>query len=163
MTLATESFPPPSAPPDRRLPSLPVPSLTRAPIAGRSWDSIPTIFSFLLRRKNAAGEWVWLDREETKRVHELLREDLSNVSSGSNRALAALRCQVGQPVACGTRDGIPVSALRICASSRLVVDALAENGRGSHAIFADAFAVLNKAQWVASLPLTQSSSCLRAA
>ena len=65
-----------------------------------------------------------------------------------------MRCQVGQPVACGTRDGVPVSALRLCASTRLIVDALSEKGRGTTAVIAEALAVLDKAAFLASLPLT---------
>jgi hypothetical protein len=37
--------------------------------------------------------------------------------------LDTLRVQLGQPVRCGTRAGVPVSALRICASARWAVAA----------------------------------------
>ena len=59
-------------------------------------------------------------------------------------AAAALRCQLGQPVACGKRDGIPVSALRLCASTRLVVEATAWGGRRSSAVIERALAALDK-------------------
>jgi hypothetical protein len=55
-----------------------------------------------------------------------------------------LRCQLGQPVACGQRDGVPVSALRLCASARLIVEATAQNGRQASAVIERALAVLEK-------------------
>ena len=36
---------------------------------------------------------------------------------------SGIRWQLGQPVACGSRQGIEVSALRLCISSRLIVEA----------------------------------------
>jgi hypothetical protein len=32
-------------------------------------------------------------------------------------------CQIGQPVACGEIDGVEVSALRFCLSSRIIAQA----------------------------------------
>jgi hypothetical protein len=134
---------------------VPMPRLNRAPIApAESWDYLPTIFSFLLQRQTASGETVWLSQDETKKVHELLRKDLHELPGTDSPALLALRCQVGQPVNCGTRNGAPVSALRLCASTRLILDALAPKGRGTKAVIADAIAVLEKAALLASLPLT---------
>jgi hypothetical protein len=132
---------------------LPMPRLNRAPLArAESWDCLPTIFSFLLRKPSASGKNVWLNPDETKKVHELLREDQSAAHAGASQVVLARRCQVGQPVGCGNRDGIPVSALRLCASSRLILDALSPKGRGPRAVIADAIAVLDKAALLASLP-----------
>jgi hypothetical protein len=97
----------------------------------------------LLRRKQSG-----LDQKETKRVHELLREDRRG--DDSKNPLLALRCQVGQPVEFGRRDGVPVSALRLCLSSRLIVDALAPSGRGAKAVIAEALAVLDKTALLAA-------------
>jgi hypothetical protein len=133
---------------------VPVPVLDRSAITPEiSWDRFPTIFSFLLMRRTASGEKVWLTQSETKKVHELLREDLRKLSGAKSNSLLSLRCQIGQPVPCGTRDGIPVSALRLCASTRAIVDALSPEGRGSLAVIIEAIAVLNKAALLASLPL----------
>ena len=119
---------------------LATPALDRRSVAPvETWDRHPTIFSFLLRRQASSACWGWLTQAETKRVHELLR------ASG---------CQVGQPVACGIRDGVPVSALRLCLSSRLIIEALSPEGRGSEAVIAEARAVLDQAAGLASLPLT---------
>lgn len=133
---------------------LPAPRLDRSALAlEQTWDHLPTIFSFLLVRRSASGKPSWLSREETRRVHELLREDLNGHPRFSSGPLASLRCQVGQPVPCGNRNGVPVSALRLCLSSRLIVDALASGGRGAKAVIADALAVLDKAALLSGLTL----------
>jgi hypothetical protein len=120
------------------------PNLNRSGmVSAKNWDQLPTIFSFLLRRKKG-----WFNQKETKRVHELLREDQRG--DHSQDPLLALRCQVGQPVEFGCREGVAVSALRLCLSSRLIVDALAPSGRGARAVIADALAVLDKTALVAA-------------
>jgi len=134
---------------------LPSPTLDRGPFgSAKSWDHLPTIFSFLLVRRSSSGGAVWLNQDETKKVHELLRDDLGGSSETSSHALLSSRCQLGQPVACGTRDGIPVSALRLCASTRLIVDAVSPQGRGAKTVIAEALAALDKAALLASRPLT---------
>lgn len=130
------------------------PALDRKPIvAADSWDRFTTIFTFLLLRRTDSGERVWLKQHETRKVHELLREELRNLAGTTSRPVLSSRCQVGQPVTCGTREGVPVSALRLCLSTRLVVDAVCPDGRGGGAVTADAIAVLEKAAYLASLPL----------
>jgi hypothetical protein len=134
---------------------LPLPALDRGAIAAaKSWDQLPTIFSFLLTRPSSSRKPTWLNQNETKRVHELMREDLRSVPGVPSNTVLSPRCQIGQPVACGTREGIPVSALRLCASSRLVVDAVSSEGRGAKVVIAEALAVLDKAAFLATLPLT---------
>ncbi len=131
---------------------LPHPVLERGPFGSReSWDRLPTIFSFLLKRRPSSGETAWLHPDETKKVHELLREDMRGFSGASGDAALSARCQLGQPVGCGLREGAPVSALRLCASTRLIVDALSPAGRGKTAIIAEALAVLDKTELLASL------------
>jgi hypothetical protein len=133
---------------------VPAPVLDRTAVTPEAgWDRFPTIFSFLLVRRNASGEKIWLSPSETKKVHELLRKDLREVSGEKSNSLLSLRCQIGQPVPCGTRDGVAVSALRLCTSTRTIVDALSAEGRGSLAVIIEAIAVLNKAALLASLPL----------
>ena len=133
---------------------LPAPVLDRAPVAAtKNWDQLPTIFSFLLVRRTASGQPLWLTQNETKKVHELLREDLGNLPGATSLSFLSTRCQTGQPVACGIRDCVPVSALRLCASTRLIVDALSPAGRGRETVIAEALAVLNKAAALVALPL----------
>ena len=50
------------------------------------------------------------------------------------RPAQAPRVQLGQPVPCGSRDGVPVSALRICASARWVADAAGSPQGTGHAV-----------------------------
>lgn len=84
---------------------LPVAALDRSAIgAPAGWDSVATIFPFLLKR-----DGVLLDRAQTEAVYR--------------RAIAS-GLRVGQPVSCGLRDGVPVSALRVCNSARLIVEAV---------------------------------------
>jgi len=64
-----------------------------------------------------------------------------------------MRCQIGQPVACGKRGGIEVSALRLCISTRLVVKAVADGDKGV-TVIADALAVLDKAALLIGSPPT---------
>ena len=90
---------------DPALEAVPVPQLDRRALGEGRWDSLQTIFPLLLRRPGTTG---YLGPEETQQLY---------------RALAARGIQVGQPVACGLRDGHPLSALRFCASARLVVEA----------------------------------------
>jgi hypothetical protein len=107
---------------------------------------VSTIHPFLLRRSGKL-----LRREETARVYDLLRVDAGDAlhlaAGDPERGLAALRCQLGQPVACGQRDGAPISALRLCASARLAVEAITRNRRT--AIIERALHALDKAALLA--------------
>ncbi len=118
--------------------------------AAPSWDHIKTIFPFLLRRAHPDGGAALLSPAETERVHRLLGVDACDAIglavADPDRAGAALRCQLGQPVACGSRDGQPVSALRLCASARLVVEAAAH---GVDGVIRRASAALDKAALLA--------------
>ncbi|HTD03609.1 hypothetical protein [Undibacterium sp.] len=85
-------------------------------IAG--WDEVPSIMAFVIYEAGKDGGRKPLSREQTRQVYERLQDR---------------RCphvnpylfQLGQPVACGERDGMPVAALRLCASARLVTQAMA--------------------------------------
>ena len=99
---------------DRVFEPVPTPRPDRRALGGQAaWDAVPTIFPFLLRRADGR----YLACTETDAVY---------------RAVAREGLQLGQPVACGVRDGAPVSALRLCASARLVVDAMqAQDGEAA--------------------------------
>lgn len=90
--------------------ALPTPMLTRPD--PRGWDARPTIFPFRLR--NAAGRP--LSAEATEALFWALREGPAPL-------------HLGQPVTIGALDGQPLTALRLCASARLAVEALAPGGR----------------------------------
>lgn len=128
---------------------LPVPELNRAPVsAGTSWDSLPTIFPFLLYRRRANGACQPLSCDEMTDIYHLLQRDLSAdarlLADTPNNQLLASRVQLGQPVRCGVRDGIPVSALRLNVSARLIVEALSPQGTGASPVIARALAALDK-------------------
>ena len=99
---------------------LPTPRPDRRALGGEAaWDAVPTIFPFLLRHADGRP----FTCAQTDAVYrDLAREGL----------------QLGQPVACGVRDGAPAAALRLCASARLVVDAL--QGEGGEAALVQAVA-----------------------
>jgi hypothetical protein len=93
----------------------------RAIMPQESWDATPTIFAFALR----AGETGLLSAPATQGVYHHL-------------ARAGVR--LGQPVACGRLNGVPTSALRLCASARLVVEAI--NSDGGEAVIDRALSAL---------------------
>jgi len=137
---------------------LPLSPLDRRPLAAAtSWDHIPTIFPFLLYPPGSSAGKTPLNHEKTMQVYRLLQVDLVGRRdldrTGFIGDIAALRCQLGQPVACGNRDGAPLSALRLCASARLIVEATAQDGRNASAVIERALAALDKtALLVRSLP-----------
>lgn len=119
-----------------RFEALPVPQLDRQLITGTgNWDQYQTIFPFLLYRPTARDAKAPLSREQTMQVYRLLQTDLGD----------GLRCQLGQPVACGSRNGIQVSALRICASARLIVEGCAQRGKNASTVIERALVALDKA------------------
>lgn len=128
---------------------LPTPRLDRRPlVAERSWDHRQTIFPFLLHRPDGTGGRNLLSRTETAEIYDLLPLALTDFpaseSGGARGDLGLFRCQLGQPVACGNRGGVPVSALRLCLSSRLVVEAV-KGGGGVAAVTEKALRALDKA------------------
>lgn len=119
---------------------LPVLQFDRRPlIQANSWDHLPTIFPFLLYAPQTAGR-IPLNREQTLHIYRQLP---INPDQSSSKIASLIRCQLGQPVLCGSRDGIAVSALRLCISSRLIVEAMTSKGR-SDAIVNGALAALDK-------------------
>jgi selenocysteine lyase/cysteine desulfurase len=94
----------------------------REPLPTGGWDETPSIFPFLLK-----GPRGWLGPEQVQRIWGLMRHNLAGHARSSAEAViqmaAAPRVELGQPVSCGERGGAPVSALRLCASARLVTEA----------------------------------------
>ncbi len=81
-----------------------------------------------------------------------MREDLAGAAAAQDlqvRAAARLRIELGQPVAAGERDGGPVSALRLCLSSRLVCEASAGDPRTASRILSECRLAFVKAAWLA--------------
>jgi hypothetical protein len=136
---------------DSALEPLAVPALTRWPLAdSSSWDREQTIFPFLLRHPKSRDRLISV--LETTAVYESLMTDPGDKPHlvSTNGALITERCHVGQPVACGSRHGIPFAALRMCMSMRLAVDAISPQGCGPEAVISGALRVLDKAALLAS-------------
>ncbi len=109
--------------------------LQRAALAaGDSWDLRQTIFPFLFYAPDGDGGRRPLRREETEKLYRQLREPQATG--------AARRFQLGQPVACGERGGVAVSALRLCVSAPMLVRAC-RDGQGE-AVLAEALAALDQ-------------------
>jgi hypothetical protein len=104
------------------------------------WDRIQTIFPFLLKAKGRLMTPV-----ETLGTQRLMGLDLGDWAGWP---AAAGRTQLGQPVNCGQRDQVPLTALRLCLSARLASDALAPGGCGGAAVIADALQALDKTAWL---------------
>jgi hypothetical protein len=88
-----------------------------------SWDALPSIFP--LRFRAPSGEALGFDA--VAKLHRLLRQDLSEVLKGP---AAARIVHLGQPVACGSAEGRPSAALRLCLSARQLVEAMETGGTG---------------------------------
>jgi hypothetical protein len=111
------------------------------------WDRLPTIWPVLL---TAADAGRWLTVAETGRVHRLLMRDLGAQGDDGLSEVARLRVELGQPVACGVRGCVPLAALRLCASARLIAEARAEGPLGEARILEDCRRALRKTAWLAS-------------
>jgi hypothetical protein len=105
------------------------------------WDDLQTIHAFTLYRpgsgamSGAAGERQPMDRKEVADVYRRLQQ---------TRHSDGCIYMVGQPVACGHSGGVEISALRVCAGARLIVQACADDGHaGADAAIAQAMACLD--------------------
>jgi hypothetical protein len=116
--------------------ALPVPALDRGALSGSTqWDRCQTIIPFLLHHTGRSSTRTPLTREQTMQVYRALQKD-----SGDGK-----RYQLGQPVACGTRKDVAVSALRLCVSARIVVQGCANQGKDAAAVLESALGALDKA------------------
>ena len=103
---------------------LPVPQ--RLVLSGEHhWDQYQSVFSFVPYSRNTEGGYAPLTCSQTRQLYLQLQSNSATV-----------RCQLGQPVSCGMRDGVAVSALRLCLSARLVSDAA--EGAGVSGVIEDA-------------------------
>jgi hypothetical protein len=109
--------------------SLSVPVLNRDDLIDVSmWDCLPTIFPFLLLWNNLP-----LSRAETLACYQKLPQQEPH-------------CQIGQPVMCGDEK----SALRLCLSSRLIVEAT-KSKQHCHNMIQDALCVLSMLEMLIQL------------
>jgi len=116
--------------------ALPVPELIRtAPLDPIGWDSLQTIFPFVVYRKMPDGGRLPLCRDETALLHRQMQgADFTPGSFSSAAEIETMRFQLGQPVRCGMRGEIPVSALRICSSARWAAEGASDSQGTSRAV-----------------------------
>lgn len=112
------------------------------PAESPEWDSLQTIFPFLLRPPGAQAGAL-LTPQEMLAVFRLLPEGRSSAEGIS------IRGRLGQPVDCGFRQDRPASALRLCVSARHAVHAVTNGPRGAEQIVSQACAVLDGAAEIA--------------
>ncbi|HEY4030897.1 MAG TPA: hypothetical protein VGM25_11170 [Caulobacteraceae bacterium] len=108
--------------------------------AAPSWDRIQTIFPFYFRRGGRPMSPV-----ETLALQRLMAVDLGQWAGWAG---AGRRIQLGQPAYCGRRGETELSAVRLCMSARLAVEALAPGGCGAKAMIDEALLALDKAAWL---------------
>ncbi|NTI25969.1 hypothetical protein G6M87_27655 [Rhizobium rhizogenes] len=114
---------------------------------GSRWDEIPSIFSFYLRNPYHGG---LLPAAETAAVYKELA-----IEKGG---LAPVR--LGQPVRCADFGDMPASALRICLSAPLIVQAC-ESAQALEGLVEQAMAVLDRTAFVAA-QLAPQTDAIRA-
>jgi hypothetical protein len=87
-----------------------------------------TIFPFTLHRHRGP-----LSTDHCRVVYRALAQDLREVIGGSeaDRAIAAQRCLIGQPVRLEMRDAEPTAALRLCVGARLVTETWSPDARAA--------------------------------
>jgi hypothetical protein len=127
---------------------MPLPDLSDRFEGVAHWDTAPTIFPFLLRHVRHGQAAEPFNRDETLRVYAALRTPLSSRADGAlTREQLTLPVELGQPVNLGVRDGVPISALRICASARLAVEALSGGEAAINVRVRDALAKTAEIAW----------------
>ncbi|WOH52246.1 MULTISPECIES: hypothetical protein [unclassified Bradyrhizobium] len=128
------------------------PALHRRPsVTGEPWDQIPTIFPFLLFRIGRDGRRRPLAAEDTKTIFHQMRKNLV-ARTGLPEAceeISSVRCELGQPVLCGEREGARLAALRLCLSARLIVQAIDAGDRGVNLLIERGLTVLEKVAFLA--------------
>ncbi len=92
---------------------------------GDGWDTLPTIFTFSVWKREEAGEARrLLGLAEAKKIYNWLNADLSGLfpgeACGAERLLAARYVHIGQPVALATEFGAAAGAFRFSIGARLV-------------------------------------------
>jgi len=91
----------------------------------QSWDQLPTIFTFLVKRTDRnSGEQHPLTYEEARYAYHCINTDIARFlpvsASDRDHELAAKRCHIGQPVKIQQDHNSWIGALRIAAGARLV-------------------------------------------
>ncbi len=113
--------------------------------AHHSWDQVPTIFPFILQHQPGKP----VTREQTQLIYKQLQCPLSLTRHDIiSPAIANLRCQLGQPVLCGNQHGVDVSALRLCVSSRMIIEACDHGVLSNRQVIQNALNALEKTAYL---------------
>jgi len=109
---------------DQHFAPLPLRPLNRSCLGlGEHWDSVPTIFSFVLL--DDAG--VAVSHQQTLKIYRWLQLRANDSNRPDIRTLDAdievVHCQLGQPVIYSSHHDYELSALRLCLSARIIVEA----------------------------------------
>jgi hypothetical protein len=117
-----------------------------------NWDGLPTIFSLLLYRYDANEARIPLTHNETVKIYQWLQLKPSNTKGQESidKIAQMTRCQLGQPVLCGKHNGKPFSALRLCLSARLIVEACINNGIYAEKVIQRALSIINTIEGLAT-------------
>jgi hypothetical protein len=105
------------------------------------WDAQPSILPFVVRGPLRDGAARPLDRTQAVWLHRELQ--VPTRAGGALRGpRPPARFQLGQPVQCGVRGDTPVSALRLCASARMIAAAWRDQDAQAEAAINDCAAAL---------------------
>lgn len=109
---------------DQNFALLPLRPLNRSCLElGEHWDNIPTIFSFVLRHDSGEP----LSHKQTLKIYRWLQLSANDINRPDIKTLDAnievVRCQLGQPVIYTSHHDYELSALRLCLSARIIVEA----------------------------------------
>ena len=104
---------------------------------GIAWDLHQTIFPFMLRHA-PGGRGGLLSLAATQDVYRGLCAEPFPPRPN------AVRARLGQPVRCGERDERPISAVRLCNSARLIVEAVDGGEAGAKAVIDRAMLALDR-------------------
>lgn len=133
-----------------RLPDAATSGCGQAVKADTCWDVLPTIFPFLLYGMAERGKLrvfsdpsagiLPLDSRATRWHYQQLLTQHTSATLGGCRGLHP-RIRLGQPVDCGARNTVPVSALRLCVSAPMLVRA-ARSPQAAEQVIAEALDAL---------------------
>jgi hypothetical protein len=111
------------------------------------WDTLQSIVPFVVHRPISDTRRPF-NREQAVGLHRDLQSPavagggMNEPPSGGRAALT--RFQLGQPVQCGLRGATPVSALRLCASARMIATAWRHQDADAETAIAESAAALDR-------------------
>ena len=112
-----------------------------------SWDEVPTIYTFILSRNDKNGLKVPLTQYETQQIYQWLQMSPINSKRPDTKVIDAnveiMQCLLGQPVIIGSDNGLPITALRLSLSSRLIVEGHSNKEASANHVIQSALSMLD--------------------